>query len=503
MQRSKFHVTRYLEELINFKWIAVGIVIYFYSHVLKNQIIEGSVQEHMEINIWDVSLKIQNDIYIILYFIIPLILVMSLSSIFEDFNYQTLIRLGTVRRWILRSLLRFLKRSSILILIWSFLSLYMTIKIPFSWEWSLFSKTNSVYNALYEISAIGLSPLWIFILELVLLFLTLTILHITLSVIYTITKKKLLLLAICVGFFIWGIVGFKLLPNNYAFLSPTTYFSITQYIHSFNPPIMGINVLLGAIIICFIFLALVDLNIKQYVVSIKSHLPFLLYSCLCIMGIFSTSLSLESDKNTVLDNWILSFRGVSSNSFTYSSFFYYMIVFFGLVYLVNIEMNKEIDRMGHYKIIRFRNLEKWFWSWFKRILIKIAFWLICLTIFSFTLGAVSGMQFKFHATILDLNTLIIFYQFFINGFLQIVLYILLIFIFSWAQRGSIQGLILVSIFMILMLPGFNPLGILPVGLNSLVYTVDFSPFHITVILLIANLVVYFAMKYIFTKNLKI
>ena len=107
MQRSKFHVTRYLEELINFKWIAVGVVFYFYAYVLKKQLIEGSVQEHMEINIWDVSLKIQNDIYIILYFIIPLILVMSLSSIFEDFNYQTLIRLGTVRRWILRSLLRF------------------------------------------------------------------------------------------------------------------------------------------------------------------------------------------------------------------------------------------------------------------------------------------------------------------------------------------------------------------------------------------------------------
>ncbi len=503
MQRSRFYIKRYLEELINFKWIAAGVVIYFYAYVLKRQIIEGSVQEQMEINLWDISLKVQNDIYIILYFIIPIILVISLASIFEDFNYQTLIRLGTVKKWILRSLLKFLKKASVLILIWSFISLYMTIKIPLSWEWSLFSKTNSVYNDFYEISLSGLSPLWAFILELILLFLTLTILHITLSVIYTITRKKLLLLAICVAFFIWGIVGFKLLPNNYAFLSPTTYFSITQYIHSFNLPIMGLAVLLGVIIICFICLALVDLNIKQYVVSIKSHLSFLLYSCLCIMGIFSTSLSLESDKNTVLDNWILSFRGVSSNSFTYSSFFYYMIVFFGLVYLVNIEMNKEIDRMGHYKIIRFRNLEKWFWSWFKRILIKIAFWLICLTIFSFTLGAVAGMQFKFHATILDLNTLIIFYQFFINGFLQIVLYILLIFIFSWAQRGSVQGLILVSIFIILMLPGFNPLGIIPVGLNSLVYAVDFSPFHITVILLIANLVVYFAMKYIFTKNLKI
>ena len=89
-------------------------------------------------------------------------------------------------------------------------------KNTFSWEWSLFSKTNSVYNALYEISAIGLSPLWIFILELVLLFLTLTILHITLSVIYTITKKAFIVSNLC-WVFIWGIVGFKLLPNNYAF----------------------------------------------------------------------------------------------------------------------------------------------------------------------------------------------------------------------------------------------------------------------------------------------
>ncbi|MGA6840971.1 hypothetical protein [Priestia megaterium] len=503
MSRLRFHVARYLEELIDFRWIAVGVVFYFYAYVLKKQLIEGSVQEHIGINIWDISLTVQNDIYIILYFIVPIILVISLTSIFEDFNYQTLIRLGTIKKWILCSLLKFWKKSSILILIWSFMSLYMTIKLPFSWNWSLFSKTNGGYNDLYEISVMGLSPLWVFILKLVLLFLSLTILHITLSVIYTITRKNLLLLAICVAFFIWGIVGFKVLPNNYSFLSPTTYLSITQYIHSFNSPLVGLGVLLGAIIVCFIYLSLVDKNIKQYVVFIKSHLPFLLYSCLCIMGIFSISLSLESDKNTVLDNWILSFRGVSSNSFTYSSFFYYMIVFFGLVYLVNIEMNKEIDRMGHYKIIRFRNLEKWFWSWFKRILIRIAFWLVCLTILSLILGAVMGMQFKFHATILDLNTSIIFYQFFINGFLQIVLYLLLIFIFSWAQRGSVQGLILVSIFIVLMLPRINPLGIIPVGLNSLVYTVDFSPFYITLILLIANLIVYSSIKYTFTRNLKI
>ncbi|MEH7024939.1 hypothetical protein, partial [Priestia megaterium] len=302
MSRLRFHVARYLEELIDFRWIAVGVVFYFYAYVLKKQLIEGSVQEHIGINIWDISLTVQNDIYIILYFIVPIILVISLTSIFEDFNYQTLIRLGTIKKWILRSLLKFWKKSSILILIWSFMSLYMTIKLPFSWNWSLFSKTNGGYNDLYEISVMGLSPLWVFILELVLLFLSLTILHITLSVIYTITRKNLLLLAICVAFFIWGIVGFKVLPNNYSFLSPTTYLSITQYIHSFNSPLVGLGVLLGAIIVCFIYLSLVDKNIKQYVVFIKSHLPFLLYSCLCIMGIFSISLSLESDKNTVLDN---------------------------------------------------------------------------------------------------------------------------------------------------------------------------------------------------------
>ncbi|MBW0934213.1 hypothetical protein [Priestia megaterium] len=503
MPRIKFYIARYLEELIRFKWIAIGVSIYFYARMLKKQIVEGSFQEHMSINVWDISLNIQNDSYIILYFVIPIILLISTTSILEDFNYQTLIRLGTIKKWILRSLFKFWKKSSILILIWVFMSLYMTIKLPVSWNWSPFSKSNGVYNDLFEISAVFDSPLWAFVLEIALLILTFSILHIALSLIYATTKKKSLLLVFCVTFFIWSIAGFKLLPNKFSFFAPTTYFSITQYFHAFDSPIMGVGILLGAITFCYIYLLLIDRNIKQHILSTRPYLPFLLYLFLCVIGIISTSFSLTSHKNTILDTWVISFRGVSSNFFTYSSFFYYMIVFFGLIYLFSMEMNKEIDRMGYYKIIRFRNLEKWFWSWFKKILIKTMLVLILLTTLSFIIGAIMGMKCNFYVTDFESSVLLIFYQFFINGFLQVVLYILLIFIFSWTRREPVQVLVLISSFMILMLPGVNPLGIIPVGLNSLIYTENFSPFHITLILLIANLIMYFTIKYIFTKNLKI
>ncbi|MGG1218216.1 hypothetical protein ABE236_12255 [Priestia endophytica] len=503
MWSMRRNIAKYLEELIKFKWIALGIVIYFYGSMLKKQIIENAFQERTVINSWDISLNMLNDMYIIVYFIIPIILFISTSSILKDFNYQTLIRLGTIKKWILRSFLRFWKKSSVLLLIWAFMSLYMTINLPFSWEWSQFSKSNNVHNDFHETSALFSAPLWGFIVQIGLLVLTLSLLHIFLSLIYATTKKKSVLLVICVVFFILGIIGFKLLPNKYGFLAPTTYFSITKYIHSFVSPLMGLGIVLGCIITCFVYLLLIDLNIKQYVLSIRSYLPFLLYLFLCVMGMISTSLSLTAGKNTIFDIWIISFRGASSEFFTYSSFFYYIIVFFGLVYLVNIEMNKEIDGMGYYKIIRFRNLKKWFWSWFKKILIKIAFLLTFLTALSIIIGAIMGMKLKFDITVFDLSLYMIFYHFFINGFLQIVLYILLIFIFSWTRRAPVQGLILVSIFMILMLPGINSLGIIPVGLNSLVYLETFSPFYITLILLIANLIMYFAIKYIFTKNLKI
>lgn len=304
----------------------------------------------------------------------------------------------------------------------------------------------------------------------------------------------------CVTIFVGGIIGFKIVPSEYSYLSPTTYLSIIKFIHSFNSPIRGLIILICELVIISTYLYIIDFNNKRYLQLLKSYVSYIIYISLCIMGILSSAVSLDSIDGTIFDVWVMSFRGASAESFSYAGYFYYSIVYFGLVYLVNFTINNELDVLGFYRIIRFRNLEKWFWSWFKRILLTITFFLFLLLALSIIVGILTDRDFQSKITVFESSLYPVFYHYFINGFLQIVLYILFVFIVSWIRREGSHGIIVVSIFMILMLPGINQLGVIPVGLNSIVYLESYSTLRITMVLLITSLVVYSIIKYLFTRS---
>ncbi|WML42054.1 hypothetical protein RCG19_10745 [Neobacillus sp. OS1-2] len=502
MTNIKLSIARYFEELISLKWLVLGVLIYFYGTVLKKRIVENAIFDGVNINGWDISLNLFNDMYMIVYFVVPLMLFFSTTTILDDFNHEILIRVGSMQKWVFRSLKRFWIKSSIFLLIWVFMCQFLTIGLPHSWSWSQFSNSNNLYNTLNEVVVIFSTPLTVFILQLVLFIFAISMLHVFLSLVYVTIKKINLLLIMCVILFIGGLVGFKLLPSEYAYLSPTTYFSITKYIHSFNPALKGLGILAVQIIVFTLYLLMIDLNKKRYFQSVKPYLSHLIYISLCLLGIISSSNNLGPTEGTILDVWVMSFRGTSSESFSYSSFFYYSIVFFGLVYLVNFDISKELDSLGFYKIIRFRSLKKWFWSWFRRILLRVIFLLLLFMILSVTVGLFTGREIQYKLTVFDAPLYTVFYHFLINGFLQIVVYILFVFIFSWTRKDASHGIVIMSIFMIIMLPGINQLGVIPVGLNSLVYLEYFSPLRITLVLLISSFVIYSVIKYLFTKSIK-
>ncbi|PAF36233.1 hypothetical protein CHH58_13355 [Terribacillus saccharophilus] len=497
------NVAEHLKDiLIKFRWIVIGIVIYFYGILLKNEIFSNASKDGLMINSWDVSLYLLNDIYIIVYFIVPIVLFISATIVLSDFNYMTLIRLGTTKKWVFRSLRRFWSKTSILLLILVFMSFYLTIGVPFSWDWSQYSKSNISHDTLGEIGLVFTAPFVAFLFQLGLLVLAISILHIFLSLFYVTIKKRNIFLIMCAILFLGSVVGFKLFPEEYAFLSPTTYFTLKNFIDSFNYPLIGLVVLIGLFIIFYLYILLLDINKRHYFQSIKSYLPHGIYLILCLTGIVSISISADPSKDTILDVLVLSFQGSNSESFSYFSFFYYSIVFFGLTYLINLDISREIEQIGYYKIIRYRNLEKWFWSWFRKFLLKVIFFLLLLGMFSIIIGAIVGLKTNFDVTVLYVDWYTILYHFIINGFLQITFYILSVFIISWGKREASYGLILISIFMVLMLPGINQQGVIPVGLNSLVNLLEHSPYRITLVLLIANIMIYLLIKYLFTKSFK-
>ncbi|MFE4430898.1 hypothetical protein ACFRH9_28665 [Peribacillus butanolivorans] len=503
MESVTYNIAKFFHGLISIECLIMGIVMYFYGSAIKSNLIEDSFNQGMPINSWDISLNLLCDMYIIVYFVIPLVLFISTISILKGFNYQTLIRLGSYRRWVYFSLKNFWRQSSLLLFIWIFMAIFMVIGVPFSWNWSLFSQSDSMFNTLKELTSIFHTPLSTFFIQVILLFITFSLLHTILLLLYVTTKSKNLILIICAIVFLGGMAGFKLLPKELAFLSPSTYFSITKYMDSFNSPFLALGIMLAFSILCFLYFQLLDINKKIFFQSLKMNVPLLIYVFLCILGIVSTAANLKTNENTILDVWIMSFRGSSLETFIYAPFFYYCIVFFGFVYIVNVRLSEEIDRMGYYKIIRFKNLERWFWSWFYKILIKAVLLLVFLTVLSICTAVVMGMNLNFNITVFNQPLYKVFYHFFMNGFLQITFYLLSIFIVAWVSKESIHGVILISIFMILMLPIVSQLNVIPVGLNSLVYMENLSLLNITLILLVSNILAYLVIKYLFTKSLKI
>ncbi|MGP7819745.1 hypothetical protein ACTXGU_21805, partial [Niallia sp. 01092] len=401
------------------------------------------------------------------------------------------------------SLKHFWLRSIPLLFFWVFVSLFMMIGFPYSWNWSKLSEFNHVTNTLYELVGFFGTPISAFVAQLILLVLTLSLLHVVLATIYVLTKSKYFMLLISVMIFFGGIIGFKLLPKEIAFLSPTTYFSITKAVNSFNSPILSYIVVLMFGIFIVLYLRILDLNKKVYVQSIKSYIPIGIYLFLCLIGIISTANSLKSSGSTIWDVWIMSFRGSSAENFAYLPFFFYLIVFFGFIYLVQLFLSNEIEQLSYYKIIRFQNLNKWFWSWIKKLLIAVILLLFILMGFSLIVAVCFGMNFSFYVTVLPNPFYEVIYHFFINGFLQIVFYIFAVFIVSWISKELIHGVMLISMLMILMLPGINTAGIIPVGLNSIVYLVDFSPYYLTSILIIINALALGVINYLFKGSLKI
>ncbi|WP_176557810.1 hypothetical protein [Sporolactobacillus terrae] len=495
MRKLKLMMAAYCKYVIDFKWILLGVLIYLYASVIKRQITYNASLSHTTMNSWDVTLNLLNDIYLILYFIIPLLLLISTVTILVDFNDQSLIRFGSMKHWIIQSLRNFWWNISPLLLIWGFLSLYITIGIHFSWHWSRFSQLNSSY--LNKFIDFFQTPLTSFIFNLVFLILVFSLLHLILSLLFVLSRNKHLILLICSVIFLGGIVGYKLLPSKYGYLSLSSYFSLIQSIESLKSPFLSISAILIVFLLCYLFLQVLDLN-KRYIFSIIKPYSFvLIYSVLCLMGIFSTARLLHSSQYTVIDFLVLSFKGVRSEDFMLFPFFYYSIVFFGFVYLMNRNIGKEMVLMSYYKMIRFRSVTKWFWSWFYVVLIKIIGFLFYLAGISLWIAILMQTKINFHATIYR-NTLIeIIYQFFINGFLQLVFYLLILFIILWISKEPTYGLITISIFMLFLLPEMNPGGFVPVGLNGFGYLQNYSPLRITIILLLANFFAYLIVVYLF------
>ncbi|MFB7305266.1 hypothetical protein [Heyndrickxia sporothermodurans] len=457
------------ENVISWKWIFALVPIILFSFSNRHSINYLEEKHKVTANIWDFILSTLNDPYLMVYYIFPLIVFISTVYINRTFDYTKLIRLGSYKNWIFTKIKQLFLMDLYFICLFFGSILLATINTPLSMEWSELAKINEQSNAvLYTLQFNFSNPFVAMVLQIALFLLTLITVQFVICILYAIYKKQLVLHLLNILLFVLGIFSFKIFPASIPpFLVIPNYLLLYHGVERFNSTIMPFVSMILILGITTLIANNIDKNrsiVRQF---LTKNYSIIIYSLLCLLGIWFNVERYANGEFSIGDIFTGTFFGTTNEMFSLLSFAYYVVVFVGFVYFVQLLLQRYLSEMSFYTMIRYRSMNKWFLSWFPKILKSIIILLGSLFAITISIALFNGIP----LTLSD-NWFQMIYQFMVNGFLQLLFYVLLVIIVSLFTQDVFKSFIALLVLTIFMLPGFKLNNFIPVGLNSMGYLME-------------------------------
>ncbi|HWK23224.1 MAG TPA: hypothetical protein VNS08_09365 [Ureibacillus sp.] len=495
MNNFNYRLNRFLDEELSIKWVIIGIFLYIYGFRMRSNLFILSNSESKLFNNWDLIVNFFSDLNLQIYFISPILLFLSLKIIHLELGFPLLIRLGSYKNWIIHSVIQFIKKLFIITCIMVIIISLLLIGVPLEFKWSLFSTINEGLPNNLPSNVISkyirLPGVFLFF-QLTLFFLFFIVVHLFLVILYVYTKSRLYPTICAIMTWVLFIVSFKLFPASHPTIILPSYFNLIQGIKGFgNTWTPFFIVILGLFLLSFLT-SKIDKKFKRKSFTFNSK-----YALYCILVLLSLLPILrQTNIRTIQEIYILAFYGTSQIGFNFLAFMSYLIIFYGYVLLTLLSLNKELDNLSYYKVLRYGNLIKWIWNSFVPILKSNFFLLLYLFSFVLLISFLCGVTLNDTFSSNKSSSLLIFYHFFINGYLQILFYILFAFLIGWYTKNMFYGFFSIITLSIFMLPGLNLLKFIPSGLNSMGYLLDGGSPYITTFILLLYLIVLIGLIYL-------
>ncbi len=484
-------------KIISWKYLFAAIPIVLYSLSNRQSMLHFQEIHNVAANFWDYIFLSASDVYLLLFYFFPLILFISTVYINRTFEYIELIRLGSYRKWIYVKLGQLIKIDTFFILILLGALLLATFNTPFSMEWSNVGEIDVSGNEiLYYLGLYFPKPYIALILQIGLFLLTTITFQFMLCILYAGFKKTSLLYLINGLSYLYGAISFKIFPDSMKLIMMPNYLSLFHGVASFDSIIMSFIIMLSVLFILVLIANNIDRNhsyIKNYVVR-KS--PIFIYGLLCLAGILFNVGKYANEDLSIWDSSIVAFMGTTNESFSLISFVYYVVVFIGFTYFVELLLERYLSEMSFYTMIRYKSMIKWFLSWFPNVLKYIGILLLSLFFSALFIGILKGLDFTVHPKLFQ-----IIYHFMINGFLQLLFYVLMVIVASLSTKDVLKSFIILLMLTICMLPGLRINNWIPVGLNSMGYILENTSIFLTSAKLVGYIVIeILALLYLLSKK---
>ncbi|WP_145981734.1 hypothetical protein [Exiguobacterium sp. OS-77] len=448
----------------------------------RQEVLSEAQEFGKDVNAWDITFAIQNDMYLILFFLMPLLLFLSFRTIEQQYEPTILIRVGSFRNWVYYSTKRYVRAVLTLFGFVLLLSLLSAVDQPFTLQWSPYSQLATSDNISHYLVSSFHSPLSVILLQPILWLLTSIVLHGLMCLMFLLHEKRNGLLLQAAGVVIWCIFSFKSSFGVGEFFSPATYFSVGAVSNIMHPWIA--LVILSLAIVLIYLLAQWMRPLRQLLTSRNEFVPYLTYAMLASLYIFLSSSRASTELQTIGDLFVVVFYGVSAEGSSFLQLVSHLILFFGLAYLSQLRLQDQMTAIGPYTWMRYQRLEKWALHVFVK---EGRFYLLALSLLilgTMVIGMLQGVSLSLSTSLLSISPMQLLLQLFGISMLQLMLYSLFSFILLWQFPDGYAMLGLFGVLSVFLLPNFNRYGIFPSGLNGFAQLQSFSLTHLLIVLLI-------------------
>lgn len=483
----------FINEFDSFYLIIIGVPLFLYGlYIKETEIITYSIQNNMPLGFWDLIILIISDKNIISYFVLPIVCILSIKTINECDNNYILIRMKSFKEFVIHIYDKFTKRILSFLTIWVIIAVILSIDHIGNLSWIHINNINTekldIMNILKHYISSPLIGIFLQLIGLFLIFQTINLLFIYIKIF---CKKNIYLIIFSLVIFLFNLITSKISFIFGDFGRIISLITPINYLCSYLGILLYESALKYFVIICILFISirvpfLCNFKIKNlFNIISKYKIQIIYFLSLVLYIVFRIKPYINMDIN-LMDILVIILFGVTNANGSISTIISYIFIFWGLVYFLQDYLNIELGGLHYSKIIRYRSVHEWFNSYMKKVIVYIIKALILLMLITLAISSLFKFSGFYNSVFQNINLSVLLYQFFVNGFLQMLFYVLFVFIVTWDTQNTFIGFSALLGTSVFMFRGFNTYYVLPLALNSLGIVVEnkVSVFYITTIIIL-------------------
>lgn len=436
------------------------------------------------LNSWDLLISATSDVYLLVFFAVPFLLVRGFRSARGEAEPMVLIRHGSRAAWLLNQIVRSALEVGVVLVAWFLLAAVLATGHGWELEWSGASVLRDPANVPMHVwSHSGQGPMLTLLTQAGLLLATGTGVMVALAAALVWGLPSRVVMLACSVAFVATVLSFKLEWPLSELVRPVNFLAGYHALGATGT--LAWFILVPAVVTVLLVVATNLWEKRRTTSAIQGAISpsRAIYAGALVLGVVAQNSSNASLLAAVPDATVSTFYGVTEGGFSLLSYLFSSIFLLGIAYLAHESLTARLNGRIYYELLRAGGALPWVVRLVPRFLAFVGMTLVGAAVLNAAVFlAMRQLRGSGGQTVAPPSA--VWHQYFVNGALQVFVMAAILLITTWVTQRVASGVIALGGMALLAVPAFNPGGWLPLGLGSagIAALGDGAVWHATIVL---------------------